>query len=302
MVTGDHPRTAMAVARQVGISAISPRVVVPDDLESGGREHVETVGVFARTRPEQKVEIVRALQQRGHVVAMTGDGVNDAPALRAADIGVAMGKRGTEVARQAAELVLADDDLGTVVAAIEEGRRITTNIRAFLRYALSGGLAEILVMVVAPFLGMGVPLLPGQILWVNMLTHGLPGVAFGAQPADPQAMHEPSQSPDEFILGGGLWKQISIIGTAIAAVTLIAGAMATGDRRRCVDLCVPGSRFRAAGDRTVTSDPGAVAGAAEDSSILHVCRWWGCEPPVARGHLDAAAGPLTHKRYLVARL
>jgi Ca2+-transporting ATPase len=113
-----------------------------------------------------------------------------------------------------------------VVVAIEEGRRITTNIRAFLRYALSGGVAEVLVMVVAPFVGMGVPLLPGQILWINMLTHGLPGVAFGGQPADPEAMRRPSQSPDEFILGGGIWKQIALIGSAIAMVSLVAGAMA----------------------------------------------------------------------------
>ena len=147
---------------------------------------VERIAVYARTRPEQKVDIVAAWQDRGDVVAMTGDGVNDGPALRRADIGIAMGERGTEVARQAADLVLADDDLATVVVAVAEGRRIYTNIRSFLRYGLSGGLAEVLVILVGP-----VPRppasrwLPGQILWINMLTHGVPGVAFGGEPLDP---------------------------------------------------------------------------------------------------------------------
>jgi Ca2+-transporting ATPase len=134
-----------------------------------------------------------------------------------------MGREGTEVARQAAELVLADDDLRTVVVAIEEGRRILANIRTFLRYALSGGLAEVLVMIVAPFLGMPSPLLPGQILWINMLTHGLPGVAFGAEPADPAVMRRPSASPDKSVLGDRLWLRVAGAGSLIAMVTLFAG-------------------------------------------------------------------------------
>jgi len=166
---------------------------------------------------------VRDLQARGHVVAMTGDGVNDAPALRTADIGVAMGKGGTEVARQAADLVLADDDLRTVVVAVEEGRRVFTNIRNFLRYAVSGGLAEIIIMLAGPFLGVALPLLPAQILWVNMLTHGLPGVAFGAEPVSPDVMHEPSRSPRESVLGAGLGRQIALVGTVIATMSVLAG-------------------------------------------------------------------------------
>ena len=141
-----------------------------------------------------------------------------------------MGKRGTEVARQAADLVLADDDLATVVAAAEEGRRVYANIRRFLLYALSGGTAEIAVMLAGPFLGLPLPLLPAQILWINLLTHGLPGLALGSEPADPTAMHRPPRPPTETVLGAGLWQRIARVGVVIAAVTLGIGvwAHATG--------------------------------------------------------------------------
>ncbi|HEU4947194.1 MAG TPA: cation-transporting P-type ATPase [Kribbella sp.] len=225
LITGDAPGTAQAVADRLGLD--SERVITGADIDAGlDPEAAEQVRVFARIRPEQKLDIVRAWQADGHVVAMTGDGVNDAPALRRADIGVAMGKDGTEVARQAADLILTDDDLATVVAAIEEGRRIYTNVRTFLRYALSGGLAEVLVMLVGPVLGLAVPLLPAQILWINMLTHGLPGVALGAEPADPRAMHRGPRSPREQVLGAGLWQRIAWTGSLIAAVTLGAALWA----------------------------------------------------------------------------
>ena len=151
--------------------------------------------MYARTDPAEKLGIITAWQRAGHVVAMTGDGVNDAPALRAADVGVAMGVRGTEVAKQAADVVLTDDSLSTIVAAVAEGRRVFDNVRRFVRYGVAGGLAELVVMLLGPFLGLALPLLPAQILWVNLLTHGLPGVAFGAEQAEPDVLSPPPLQP-----------------------------------------------------------------------------------------------------------
>lgn len=227
LVTGDHPATARAIAARIGVARADGEVVDGDAVARGEHaDRVESIDVYARIRPEQKVDIVDAWRARGHVVAMTGDGVNDAPALRRADIGVAMGDRGTEVARQAADLVLADDNLATVVVAVGEGRRIYTNIRTFLRYGLAGGLAEVLVILMAPFLGVLVPLLPGQILWINMLTHGVPGVAFGSEPLDRRVMRTPSPSPERSVLGGGLVRQILYGGALIATVSLAAALAA----------------------------------------------------------------------------
>lgn len=223
LVTGDHPATASVIAARVGLP--HDRVVNGSELDEpdDGSADVRDVHVFARIRPEQKLGLIRGWQERGEVVAMTGDGVNDAPALRHADIGVAMGAGGTEVARQAADLILLDDDLGTVASAIEEGRRIYANVRRFLTFGLSGGLAEILVMVFGPLLGHAVPLFPGQILWINLLTHGLPGVAMGAEPSDRGTMLRPPRSPRETVLGGGLWRQVVILGVLIALVAAAAG-------------------------------------------------------------------------------
>ncbi|HEX6920082.1 MAG TPA: cation-transporting P-type ATPase [Actinomycetes bacterium] len=223
LITGDHPATARAIASRLGIAGTDHAVVTGERLEAGlTDEELAEVRVFARTRPEQKLDIIKAWQGQGSVVAMTGDGVNDAPALKTADIGVAMGRGGTEVARQAADLVLTDDELSTVVAAIEEGRRIYANIRRFLRYALSGGVAEVAIMLAGPFLGFPVPLLPSQILWINMLTHGLPGVALGAEPADPEAMRETPRSPQEAVLDRTLVSLVAVTGAAIAVVTALA--------------------------------------------------------------------------------
>ncbi|WP_079101976.1 cation-translocating P-type ATPase [Carbonactinospora thermoautotrophica] len=237
LITGDHPATARAIAERVGLAAPGDPVVTGAELAAGlpdGR--LDQVRVFARTSPEQKLQIIDRLRARGHVVAMTGDGVNDGPALRRADIGVAMGHRGTEVAKQAADLILVDDDLGTVTAAVEEGRRVYANIRRFLRFGLSGGLAEILVMLAGPFAGLAIPLLPAQILWINLLTHGLPGVALGAEPAEPDVMRRAPRSPTEGVLGAGLWQQVVRLGILIAAISLGYGVWAqlTGRPARTV--------------------------------------------------------------------
>jgi Ca2+-transporting ATPase len=225
LVTGDHAATAAAVATELGI--LRDGEVVEGDVVDRG-EHVarvEAIDVYARTRPEQKVAIVDGWQARGAVVAMTGDGVNDAPALRRADIGVARGGRGTEVARQAADLGLVDDDLGSLVAAVAEGRRIHGNVRTFLRYGLAGGLAEVAVLLCAPLLSLPVPLTPAMILWINMVTHGLPGVAFGAEPLEPGLMEQPPTSGS--VLDRVLARQIAFAGGLVAATSLLAGVWAS---------------------------------------------------------------------------
>jgi Ca2+-transporting ATPase len=220
LITGDHPATAGAIGTQVGIATGPDQVVDGRMVTPGNQDQLLLSPIVARATPEQKLEIINARQHAGEIVAMTGDGVNDGPALRHADIGVAMGRRGTEVARQAADLVLADDELSTMVAAIAEGRRIYANVRRFLLFGMSGGAAEIMVMLVGPFLGMPLPLLPAQILWINLLTHGLTGVALGAEPADEAIMRRPPRPPAESVLGAGLWKRILRIAVLITAVTL----------------------------------------------------------------------------------
>jgi P-type Ca2+ transporter type 2C len=224
LITGDHPATARAVARAVGIvSEPDGEVVTGEQIRRGLVPDLTAPRVFARTSPEQKLDIIQAWRDRGDVVAMTGDGVNDGPALRRSDIGVAMGHRGTEVARQAADLVLADDELGTVVAAVEEGRRVYANIRRFLVFGLAGGAAEILVMLLGPFVGLTVPLLAAQILWINLLTHGLTGVALGAEPAERGAMRRPPRPPDESVLGDGLWQRVLRVSLVLTVAALVLG-------------------------------------------------------------------------------
>jgi Ca2+-transporting ATPase len=212
LITGDHPGTAEAVARQTGI-------IDPAADDSGVQPRVS-----ARADPPTKLHLIGEWQRAGHVVAMTGDGVNDAPALRVADIGVAMGRRGTDVARAAADLVLTDDSLATIVTAVAEGRRVFDNIRRFVRYGLAGGAAEIAVMLIGPALGFDLPLLAGQILWVNLLTHGLPGVAMGAEQAEPDVLTRRPRRPGEPILTRDLIAQILVLGSVLTAASLGAAA------------------------------------------------------------------------------
>jgi Ca2+-transporting ATPase len=198
MITGDHPLTARHIATELGI-ADGGHIVTGRDLagldEGGLAEIVEEVPVYARVSPEHKLSIVGALQEKGHIVAMTGDGVNDAPALRRADIGVAMGITGTDVSKEAADMVLTDDNFATIVAAVEQGRVIYDNIRKFIKYLLTSNSAEILVMLVGPFVGLGLPLLPLQILWINLVTDGPPALALSTEPAERGIMRRPPPPP-----------------------------------------------------------------------------------------------------------
>jgi len=213
LISGDNAATANAVADDAGFPDVPGQLVQQQ--------------VFARATPEDKLSIVRSLQEAGQVVAMIGDGVNDAPALRQADIGIAMGRRGTEAARQTADLVLADDELGTLTAAIEEGRRAYDNVRRFLLFGLASGTAEIAVMLLAPLIGLSTAsLLPGQILWINLLTHGLPGVAMGAEPAEPNTLRRPPRPPSQRVLGDGLWVRIGLVATCVTVASLVAGGWA----------------------------------------------------------------------------
>lgn len=250
MITGDHALTAVAVAREVGIldagngqvAMMSGREL--DDLNDAAlARRVERVAVFSRVSPSHKLWIVRALRGRGHVVAMTGDGVNDAPALKEADIGVAMGISGTEVSREAADMVLADDNFSTIVAAVEEGRSIYSNIRKFIRYLLSCNAGEVMVMLGATVLGFPLPLLPIHILMVNLVTDGLPAIALGVDPPTEDLMSRPPRDPREGVFSDGLWARIIGRGVLIGLTTLIwfAGAVIlTGDldRSRTIAMAV----------------------------------------------------------------
>jgi Ca2+-transporting ATPase len=234
MITGDHPRTALAVARSLGIGG-DDTVVTGAELSRMTPAEIAAVvrrtDVYARVSPGHKLAIVSALQADGHVVAMTGDGVNDAPALRKADIGVAMGISGTDVAREAADMILTDDNFATIVAAVGEGRVLYDNVRKFILYILASNVGEILVMLLGPLLGMPLPLLPLQILWINLLTDGLPALALGVEPAEGDAMRRPPRPPAEVVLTRGTWAYVLGIG-ALLGILCIAVALPlhrTGD-------------------------------------------------------------------------
>lgn len=223
MITGDHPLTARYIASQLGISNDSLMLTGQDLDQLSPKELenlVEQVSVYARVSPQHKLDIVQALQNRGHIVAMTGDGVNDAPALKKADIGVAMGIAGTDVAKEAADMVLLDDNFATIVAATQEGRAIYDNVRKFIKYTLTGNCGELWVILFAPFLGMPLPLLPLQILWINLLADGLLALALGVEPAEPNIMSHPPHNPKENIFSRGVGRDIIWVGLLLGIILL----------------------------------------------------------------------------------
>ena len=227
MITGDHPLTAIEIARQLGMTD-NARALTGVEIESLSFDElknvVDEVSVFARVAPEHKLRIIQALQEKGHIVAMTGDGVNDAPALRKADIGVAMGITGTDVSKEASDLILLNDNFATIVAAVQEGRTIYDNIRKFVRFSVAGNIGKVLVMLIAPFLGKPLPLLPLQLLWLNLLTDGLLGLGMGVENPEPDTMKRKPYSPTEGVFSRGAGAQTIWVGGLIGFLALSLGS------------------------------------------------------------------------------
>jgi Ca2+-transporting ATPase len=251
MITGDHPRTAAVIAQELGISA-DGRTLTGAELDrlspEAASRAVSEISVYARVNPEHKLQIIDALRRTGAVVAMTGDGVNDAPALKKADIGIAMGITGTDVSKEAADMVLADDNFASIVAAVEEGRAIFNNIRKFLRYLLSSNIGEVMTMffgvLLAPWIGLEIghggvvlPLLATQILWINLLTDGPPALALGVDPADEGLMQQPPRPSGEGVVTARMWRGIVLVGVIMAVGTLYV-----------LDASMPGGLVAGTGD------------------------------------------------------
>ncbi|HEX6335011.1 MAG TPA: cation-translocating P-type ATPase [Flavisolibacter sp.] len=230
MITGDHKETAAAIAREIGIIRTDELVVTGTELARMDREQfdqqVERIAVYARVSPEQKLNIVKALQRKNHFVAMTGDGVNDAPSLKKSNIGIAMGITGTDVSKEASHMILLDDNFATIIKAVREGRRIYDNIRKFVKYIMTCNSAEIWTIFMAPLLGLPIPLLPIHILWINLVTDGLPGLALSAEKAEKNIMRRPPRRTDESLFSEGIGVHIVWVGILMAGVTLATQAWA----------------------------------------------------------------------------
>ncbi|HQV60177.1 MAG TPA: cation-translocating P-type ATPase [Chitinophagaceae bacterium] len=235
MITGDHPATAAAIARQIGILTDKDLLITGKELQQLDfdvfESKVEKIRVYARVSPEQKLKIVKALQAKNHFVSMTGDGVNDAPSLKSANIGVAMGITGTDVSKEAADMILLDDNFTTIVKAVKEGRRIYDNIRKFVKYIMTCNGAEIWTLFMAPLLGLPIPLLPIHILWINLVTDGLPGLALAGEKAERDIMKRPPRKTNESLFAEGIGYHILWVGLLMAGVTLgtQAWALQNGD-------------------------------------------------------------------------
>jgi len=228
MITGDHPLTALAIAQEIGIATAGDRVLTGHDLagmsEVDLENAVETVSVYARVSPEHKLNIVRALQQRGQIVAMTGDGVNDAPALKRANIGVAMGITGTAVTKEASDMVILDDNFATIVSSVEEGRTIYDNVRRFVKYLLASNTGELIVLLFTQLImGMSIPLTTLQILWMNLITDGIPALALGVERSEKGSMNRSPYAPDESLFGRGLGRHVVLIGLTLGITGLGLG-------------------------------------------------------------------------------
>ncbi len=226
MITGDHKSTAFAIAKELGISESLEQVATGDEInklsEAELIERIDRYSVFARVSPEHKVKIVRAFKARGNIVSMTGDGVNDAPSLNTADIGVAMGITGTDVAKNASDMILADDNFSTIISAIEQGRNIYSNIKKSVIFLLASNVGEVIAMVVAILIGMPAPFIATQLLWINLLTDTLPAVALGMDPGDPDVMKQQPRNPKESFFAKGAGMRVIVGGTLIGLLTIFA--------------------------------------------------------------------------------
>jgi Ca2+-transporting ATPase len=230
MITGDHPKTAASIAKQIGLLKQNEWVVTGKELSEMSEdifiENIEKIRVYARVSPEQKLRIVHALQKKNHFVAMTGDGVNDAPSLKAANIGIAMGITGTDVSKQVAQMILLDDNFASIVKGVKEGRRIYDNIRKFVKYIMTCNGAEILILLLAPFFGLPIPLLPIHILWINLVTDGIPGLTLANEKSEPNIMDRPPRKTNESLFSDRTGFHIVWVGLLMAGITLAVQAWA----------------------------------------------------------------------------